>query len=535
MSVPLRYYGKMRDAPTMTPGVDSSHCPCSQLLARGNWGKSMRKYLGNVPWAFVAVLLFIAGCSHAVFLTGGNGGSNGTSPVILSFHDTPASGVTVTSFEVTITGAVLQPGNVSLLSSPQTIELTQLQTNSVVLSTTKVAPATYTSLQITYANPQFTFLNDSGVPVTVGGQTCNAGASCIVAAPTVTTLTNTLSATSIPPFPSLNVSSTNQTLLEFDVNLNNMIQPNFSLDFSKSGAVSVSQSANSSGTTTTIGTMNVIGQVGSVTTTQFQLTASTGQTLTIAANSNTLFEFARASCTNNNFTCVATGQIVDANINVLSDGTLAATEVDFDDSLTTQQVSGTIVSETGTPPTSFQMVVHNTVPVVASLPSGTPVTVTIGNTTSFVINNGLFVLPAGVTFATTSDLLVGQEVEARVASGTSILNGAFTTDRLALEQTQFPAAISSINPGNLSFFVNNLSPLFTQAPSGSITQIQVFTSTSSSSQTQFQTLPTHTFADLTSATPNNVVFVGGFLFNTIGATGSPSLAAEVVRSPVPGT
>ena len=494
----------------------------------------MRKHLGNVPWAFAAVLFFVAGCSHAVFTTGGNGG-NGTSPVILSFHDTPPSGVTITSFEVTITGAVLQPGNVSLLATPQTIELTQLQTNSVVLSTTKVPPATYTSLQITYANPQFTFLNDSGVPVTVGGQTCNAGASCVVTTPTATTLTNTLSATSVPPFQSLTVSSTNQTLLEFDVNLNNIIQPNFSLDFSKSGAVSVSQSANSSGTTTTIGTMNVIGQVGSVTTTQFQLTASTGQTLTIAANSNTLFEFARASCTNNNFTCVATGQIVDANINVLSDGTLAATEVDFDDSLNTQQVSGTIVSETGTPPTSFQMVVHNTVPAVASLPPGTPVTVTIGNTTSFVINNGLFVLPASVTFATTSDLLVGQEVEVRVASGTSISNSAFTTDRLALEPSQFPAAISSINPGNLSFFVNNLSPLFTQAPSGSITQIQVFTSTSTPSQTQFQTLPTGAFADLTSATPNNVVFVGGFLFNTIGATGSPSLAVEIVRTPIPGT
>jgi len=500
----------------------------------------MRKYLGNIPWAFAAVLLFIAGCSHAVFLTGGNGGGNGTSPVILTFHDTPPSGVTVTSFEVTVTGAVLQPGNVSLLAAPQTIELTQLQTNSVVLSTTKVPPATYTSLQITYANPQFTFLNDSGVSLTVGGQTCNAGVSCVVTTPTVTTLTDTLSATSVPPFPSLSVTSTNQTLLEFDVNLNNIIQNNFSLNFGPSasggsGAVTVKQFTGVAGATT-IGNINVTGQVGTVSATQIQLTPSTGQPpLTIAVNSNTQFEFARALCTNNNFTCVTTGQIVGANVNILSDGTLAAAEIDFDDATGTQQVSGTIVAQTGTPPTSFQMIVHNTVPPVTSLTPGTPVTVTIGNTMSFVINNGLFVLPAGMNFAATSDLLVGQEVEARVASGTSILNGAFTTDRLALEPSQFPAAISSINPGNLSFFVNNLSPLFTQAPSGSITQIQVFTSTSTPSQTRFQTLPTGTFADLTSATPNNGVFLGGFLFNTIGATGSPSLAVEIVRTPIPGT
>ncbi|MHB8412059.1 MAG: hypothetical protein ACYDDI_08940 [Candidatus Acidiferrales bacterium] len=496
----------------------------------------MRKYLGNVPWAFASLVFFIAGCSHANFPTGGNGGGTGTSPMILAFHDTPPSGVTVTSFEVTITGAALQPGNVSLLSSPQTIELTQLQTNSVVLSTTKVAPATYTSLQITYANPKFTFLNDSGVPITVGGQTCNAGASCVVATPTVTTLTNTLSATSVPSFQPLSVTTANQTLLEFDVNLNNIIQPNFSLDFSKSGAVTVSQDRGVAGTAA-IGNMDVTGQVGSVTATQIQLTPSTGQpTLTIGVNSGTLFEFARANCTNNNFTCVATGQIVDANINVLSDGTLAATEIDFDDVSTTQQVSGTIVAQTGTPPTSFQMIVHNTVPPVTSLPPGTPVTVTIGNTTSFVINNGLFVLPTGMTFATTSDLLVGQEVEARVASGSSISNGAFTTDRLALEQTQLEATVSSISPQASPFPLFVLSPLpalFSQSPINPATQLRILvTGVGQTSGTVFEDLTPVSIVGLTVAQP---VTVGGFLFNTTGTVGSPTIVAETVRGEVFGT
>ncbi|MHB8754719.1 MAG: hypothetical protein ACYC92_07155 [Candidatus Acidiferrales bacterium] len=498
----------------------------------------MRKHLGNVRWAFAAVILFIAGCSHAVFPTGGNGGGNGTSPVILSFHDTPPSGVTVTSFEVTITGAVLQPGNVSLLATPQTIELTQLQTNSVVLSTTQVAPATYTSLQITYANPQFTFLNDSGVPVTVGAQTCNAGASCVVATPTVTTLTDTVSGTSVPPFQPLNVSSTNQTLLEFDVNLNNIIQPNFSLDFSKSGAVTATQLTGVAGTSV-IDNINVAGQVGSVTTNQFQMTTSGGQTLTVGVNSGTLFQFAGANCTNNDFTCVAAGQIVDANVNVLSDGTFAATEIDFDDATGTQQVSGTIVSETGTPPTSFQMVVHNTVPPVASLPFGTPVTVTIGNTTSFVINNGLFVLPTGVTFATTSDLLVGQEVEARVASGSSISNGpppSFTTDRLALEQTQLEATVSSVSPQASPFPLFVLSPLpalFSQSPINPATRLQILvTGVGQTSGTVFQDLTPENIGGLTVAQP---VTVGGFLFNTTGTVGSPTIVAETVRGEVSGT
>jgi hypothetical protein len=360
-----------------------------------------------------------------------------------------------------------------------------------------------------------------------------------VTSPKASPLTLTLSS---PSFPAVVVGATNQTLLEVDVNLNNIIQQSdFSLNFGPSasggsGAVTVTQFTGTAGTTA-IGNFNVTGQVGTVATSpsdQFTLTTSTGQALTILAGSTT-FEFARANCAANNFTCLAAGQIVDANVDVFSDGSLGATEVDFDDASGTQQVSGTIVTENNSPPTSFQMIVHNTIPPVAGLTPGTPVTVNIANNASFLINNGSFVLPTGMSFATTSDLLVGQEVEARVASGTSISNSAFTTDRLALEQTQFPAAISSINPGNLSFFVNNLSPIFTQAPSGSITQIQVFTSTSSPSQTQFQTLPTGTFADLTTAPPNNIVFVGGFLFNTIGATGSPSVAVEVVRMPIPGT
>lgn len=456
--------------------------------------------------------------------------------MFLAFHDTPAAGITVTSFEVTVSGAVLQPGNVSLLASPQTIELTQLQTNSAFLSTTNVPLGTYTSLTITYASPQYTFLNNSGAQVTAGGQTCAAGASCVVTSPTASPLTLTLSA---PAFPSVAVTSAStQTLLEVDVNLNNIIQPDFSLNFGPSasggsGAVTVTQSTGTA-SPSKIGNFNVAGQVASVTTSptdQFKLTTSTGQ-ITIQAVSPD-FEFARANCTNNDFTCLATGQIVDANVDIFSDGSLSATEVDFDDASGTQQVSGTIVTENNSPPTSFQMIVHNTIPPVAGLTPGTPVTVNIGGTASFVINNGSFVLPTGVTFASTSDVIVGQEVEARVASGTSISNGAFTTDRLALEQTQVQSKVTSLNttaqPPQPSFVLNPLPPLFVNP----VTQIFVLTVTQGTSGlTQFEALTPDSITGLTQSQP---VTVGGFLFNTTGTVGSPTIVATTVRGEVPGT
>jgi hypothetical protein len=75
------------------------------------------------------------GLSLMTSLSGCGGGSSassaGSSPgvaasqstVNLMVSDTPATAVTVLSFEVQITGAVLQPGNVSLLPRPVTVDL----------------------------------------------------------------------------------------------------------------------------------------------------------------------------------------------------------------------------------------------------------------------------------------------------------------------------------------------------------------------------------------------------------------------------
>ncbi|MFZ0639708.1 MAG: hypothetical protein WA020_04450 [Candidatus Acidiferrales bacterium] len=492
------------------------------------------RYLGTLATA-IAVIFVLAGCSHAVFpQTGGSSGS--TSPVILTLHDAPPSGpsgVTVTSFEVTITGAVLQPGNVSLLSTPQTVELTQLQTNSILLPTTQVAQGTYTSLTITYASPQYTFLNDSGVSVTVNGQACPANASCVVSNPTATNLTGTATFS-----PTVAVGD-NQTLIEADVNLNDIIQSDFSLNFSQSAGATVTQSTNSSGTVTTLGTMEIAGQVSSVTasSTQFQLLASTGQTFTITAGSGTDFEFARANCTANDFTCITAGEIVDVAVNIQSDGvTLDAGEVDYDDASGTQQVSGTIVAQAGTPPTSVLVVVHNTIPPVSSLPPGTGVVVNIGSGTSYVINSGSFMLPSGLSFASTSDVIVGQEVEARVASNSSIANDAFTTDRLALEQTQLEAIVSAVDSQVQPypyFILSPLPALFSSAPVDSVFQLEVVdTSANQSAGTVYQDL---TPANIGGLVNGQYVTTGGFLFNTTGSVGSPSIIATIVRGEVPGT
>ena len=66
-----------------------------------------------------------------------------TSAVTLTVTDAPPAGVTVLSFEVTVNGAVLNPGNVQLIANPQRIEVKQLETDSAFLSTMNVPAGTY--------------------------------------------------------------------------------------------------------------------------------------------------------------------------------------------------------------------------------------------------------------------------------------------------------------------------------------------------------------------------------------------------------
>ena len=63
------------------------------------------------------------------------------SSVVLAITDAPPSLVTILSAKVTLTGATLAPGNVSLFSGLAAVELTRLQTDTAYLTTTANVPA----------------------------------------------------------------------------------------------------------------------------------------------------------------------------------------------------------------------------------------------------------------------------------------------------------------------------------------------------------------------------------------------------------
>src|SRR5215471_4246180 len=136
----------------------------------------------------------------AVALIGGCGGSSSVNPpppgpqsaqVSMSMTDTPPTGVTVLSFEVSLTGAALNPGNVDLLAGkgPIRIEVKKLETEAAFLSTNSIPAGNYTGLNLTFANPELTFQNNTGAALAG----CAAGAVCEITTPG--TLTSTVNGT----------------------------------------------------------------------------------------------------------------------------------------------------------------------------------------------------------------------------------------------------------------------------------------------------------------------------------------------------
>ena len=98
----------------------------------------------------LTLCLATAGCGGSGDSSGASstGQSASTGTVNLVVADTPATDLTILSFQVQITGAVLQPGNVSLLPRPVTVDLAQLVSDTGFLSSTVIGSATYTSLEI---------------------------------------------------------------------------------------------------------------------------------------------------------------------------------------------------------------------------------------------------------------------------------------------------------------------------------------------------------------------------------------------------
>jgi hypothetical protein len=268
----------------------------------------------------------------------------------------------------------------------------------------------------------------------------------------------------------------------------------------------------------------VDGQVTGLGSNQFTLmNARSGQSFTISVDGNTTFQdFDRAGCTANpaDFTCVKTGQILDVDLREDGTGTMLAKRVEFEENASEQAIKGTITSVDNS--TQFHMVVFNEEPEANMIPEGSQVVVTIAPNATFQVGReemgefGGFDI-FGFSFSSGADLLVGQDVQIR--PGTVMSTGGVTTimtDLVRLWPSQVTGTVGSVNSTNGTFTLTNLSPLFTPA----ITTITVQT---------LSEMDMMDFSNGSSPSVGDMVSVKGLLFNTIAATGTPTLVTRSIR------
>ena len=468
--------------------------------------------------------LFSLGLLCTIFLTGCGGYSKpSTMPgpqsamMSLSATDTPPAGVTVFSFEVTLTGATLTgtgiyATNIDLLAGrgAQRIEVKHLETENAFLNLANVTPGSYSTLKLTFSNPELTFRNDTGAALAG----CAPGAVCeIKPAGTLTTTIN----------GQFNPSMGNQTGVLLDLNLNTLLTQSLGVDFSTAGAVSATQqTVNAGGDVEELDDLE--GLVAATGNSQFTLQTSDLGNVTVTLDANTQFE-GFDLCTTANAACLLNGQSVEVDLALVASGAFVARKIELHDDVAEagdDELDGVISKIDG--PAQFEMVVVDELRSVTNVSVGDPITVmltTTGNLTSFRVDTNGLPVPSALQQAfenstDTSQLIPGQTVQVRkvtLTGGPAPAAITVTTDRVRLRDARLTATVSGAPTGN-NFNIGALPGLFT---TNGITTIQVQTS----SNTNFENV-----AGVNGLADSNAVSVRGLLFKS---TPNPVIVADKVR------
>jgi hypothetical protein len=436
-----------------------------------------------------------------------NAASSGT--VNLVVQDTPPSGITVLSFQVQIVSATLQPGSVSLVKNPVTVDLAQLVTDTSFLASQVVASGTYTSLTMAYANPQITLMNSSSAPLVTPAGTCAVGQVCIFS-PRINNASLTISSGVFP----ITVTASSSTGLNLDLSIPDLLQSDLSLTFASGQSVNLSLLSTLASLTDQQSQLDaVLATVRSVNGQQATIQTALGNQLTIGLNSGTTYSY--PACPAANSSCLATGQIVDLNLSLLGDGSLVAQSVTYADASGGAAARGTVLATPSAGVDSFQILLHQVIPGATSAASGTMVTIAPASGALFTVPFTGYPVVNGASFAGTSDLVAGQEVLLQLGAGSSTTN--YNSGRIYLEPSQTVGTVQSVNAGGGSCILNGLTGLWT-ASKPTINQITCQTG----SQTTYENLSS---ASLGALSPGTAIAVKGLVFNS----GGPILSTVIVR------
>jgi hypothetical protein len=499
--------------------------------------------------SLIAVVLF------ALSLLGSSSNSGSTPPPGGGFDtaqgtgftfigDAPPAGTSILKFEITLSGATLCPtvgtggectGNpqVSLLSAPVRIEMTQLQLESAFLSLRTVAAGSYGGVRLTFANPELKLLRPDGTIQELEG--VNLPLSPTAVTPTFS--------------PGLTVADDTNFGFLIDFNVQDSIQ-------SAGGAVTgiapvvtlvrktFSTQAPVEEIEDATGTLSNVNKTCASGTGSFTFTDLITGLPTAGVTFDTTTEF------DDGATCdlLANGQVVEVDLELRSQNASTAVffakEIELVNEPGEDGLEGTILAVNTA--SQFVLLVDHA-SGIAGFPAGAIVTASFDPLgVEFRVESSDFSnLPS---FAAGADLLAGQKVELDVVSsvvGTNSCaaeadNCTAVADKIKLKKSTFTGHVGQtiVNPDFAlvqlpSIFGSSLPP-GTLRPLSSDCQgglIETLTVRTSSTLTEFEDLPGD-FSGLQTGqtvTVRGLLFKNGFIGPCPPGTGTPLFVSQKIR------
>lgn len=451
--------------------MQSNLASVGRLCCGGTEGGIVKlKKRGSNSLLFVAILAasLLAACG------GGGGGAAspppgvnlGTGSAIVQMQDAPLDNLV--KFEITVVSITLNPGNVSVLASsnPVEVELTSLQLQpQLIRLAPSITAGNYTSITLQFSNPEIKFCPD---PPTA----CTPQSIQEVNPP--------LQAMSVTKNVNLTVvqGTTLGLLIDFDLRASVVggttgpitgVNPMFTVS-----VVNVAAEADEFEATGRVVSVNR----ASATSGTFVLEVFENcQQVTLNVDSSTQFEDFSEETLADSFESLAANQMVEAEADVRSDGTLLAKKVELEDTSNAEEVEGVIVGVTrdgGGAVSSFTLVAQGVVPCSATSPTNDTLTVNISssNLPDFKIDEDEFSVSSNL-FDDPSDLSVGQKVE---VDPVEALGSSITAEEIKLKDQTLRGTVDGAPTP----------PEFQLAPSSPLLQdVDPSITVQTSSQTEF--------------------------------------------------
>jgi len=387
----------------------------------------------SLVFVAIAAILILSSCSGLKTpCTTNCGGGGGNASLSLTISDTPPTNANVVSFSLPIIGITLTPSSgsaVSVFSSNPSsdFELTRLQTDTnLIANNVTVAAGTYTAVSVTVAAPVGVFFNNTGNSL---GNSCTASMVCGM---TGSAATITYS------FPSaLTLTANAKQWLDLDFNYNHAVVTSngaLAIDVTQSGVMTATSTVPAGVVSGAFANLDdFTGVVTAISSSSITVESSLRGTMTEAINSSTQVFDPLSQCTNatTGLSCVQAGSIVAVQGVLTSAGAPTATSLDIIDISTSpsDEVEGIIYPSScsgGLAMILSDSEIFTSGSPLASASFGSGVCLTLNPTGTFAVDPGYLYgqagVPAGINvtgFASTSDLLAGQMVRARISGATT--------------------------------------------------------------------------------------------------------------------